>query len=62
MLKFYLKKERLNFLDAILGDYNKKDATPPAPPEIGQEKATWSGGIRATAKIVNHELDRKSVV
>ena len=51
-----VRKERLNFFDAILGDYNKEDAAPPAPPEIGQDKATWSGGIRATAKIVNHEF------
>jgi hypothetical protein len=51
-----IKKERLNFFAAILGDYSKEDAEPPSPPEIGQEKATWSGGIRATAKIVNHEF------
>lgn len=51
-----VKKERVNFFAAILGDYSKEDTQIPAPPEIVQEKAAWSGGIRGTAKIVNHEL------
>ena len=52
-----VKKEYGGFFAAmILGDHSKEDARPLAPPEIVQEKAAWSGGIRATAKIVNHEF------
>jgi hypothetical protein len=38
-------------LDEIVGA-----DVPAAPPEIVQEKTVWSGGIRATAKIINRQF------
>lgn len=51
-----VKKEKVNFFSAILGDCSKEDNRPPEPPEFVQEKAAWSGGIVASAKIINHDF------
>jgi hypothetical protein len=51
-----VKKEPVSFFTSILGDYGKEDTRPPAPPEFAQERASWPGGILASAKIVNHEF------
>jgi hypothetical protein len=50
-----VKKEHTNF-SALFGGFDTKPAEPTAPPEIVQEKVVWSGGIRATAKIINRQF------
>jgi hypothetical protein len=50
-----VKKEHTNFL-ALFGSFDKDADVPAAPPEIVQEKTVWSGGIRATAKIINRQF------
>jgi hypothetical protein len=50
-----VKKEHTNWL-ALLGGLDKNATAPTAAPEIVQEKAVWSGGIRARAKIVNRQF------
>ena len=51
-----VKKEPISFFGAILGNYNNEYTLPPAPPEIAQERASWSGGILASAKIIDHNF------
>jgi hypothetical protein len=40
----------------MFGGIEKSDIQSTAPPEIVQEKASWSGGIRATANVVSHQF------
>jgi hypothetical protein len=51
-----VRKEQFNFLFSILGGSDKNDVQAPSPLDILEAKASWSGGIRATAEIVSHQF------
>jgi hypothetical protein len=51
-----VKKERFGFFSSILGGIEKADVEPTSPPEILQAKASWSGGIRATANVISRQF------
>jgi hypothetical protein len=46
-----VRKEHFSFFSEIIGD-----GQPTSQPEIVQEKASWSGGIRATANVVSRQF------
>jgi hypothetical protein len=51
-----VRKEQFGFFSSMFGGIEKSDIQSTAPPEIVQEKASWSGGIRATANVVSHQF------
>jgi hypothetical protein len=51
-----VRKEHFSYFTSILGGPEGGNAQPTSPPEILQEKASWSGGIRATANVVNRQF------
>jgi hypothetical protein len=51
-----VRKEHFDFISSILGGIEKNDVQPPSPLDILQAKASWSGGIRATADVVSHQF------
>ena len=45
-----------SFYMALLGISEENVKTQPAPPEEVEEKISWSGGIRATADVINRQF------
>ncbi len=51
-----VRKEDFGFLSSLFGGSEQASTGPASPPEVFQGKASWSGGIRATAKVVNRQF------
>jgi hypothetical protein len=60
-----VRKESFGFFSSLFGSSESGNIEPISPPETVQGKARWSGGIRATAQVVNrqfHEIVPESLV
>ena len=51
-----VRKESFGFFSSLFGGPEQASIGPTSPPEVFQGKASWSGGIRATAKVVDHQF------
>jgi hypothetical protein len=50
------RKESFGFFSSLFGGSEQASIGSTSPPEVFQGKASWSGGIRATAKVVNRQF------
>jgi len=60
-----LRKESFGFFSSLFGSPEQASSGPTLPSEVFQGNARWSGGIRATAKVVNrqfHEIVLEAIV
>ena len=60
-----LRKESFGFFSSLFGSPEQASSGPTFPSEVFQGNARWSGGIRATAKVVNrqfHEIVLEAIV
>jgi hypothetical protein len=51
-----VRKESFSFFSSLFGGSEQASIEQTAPAEVMQGKASWSGGIRATAKSVNRQF------
>lgn len=51
-----VRKEHFSYFTSIFSGPEGGDVQPTSPPEIVQGKASWSGGIRATANVVSRQF------
>jgi hypothetical protein len=51
-----VRKESFGFFSSLFGGSEQGIVEPASPLEVVQGKASWSGGIRATAEVVSHQF------